>query len=88
MFRPANGFKARYHDLSLVVAADFDEWKVVVQGPGVCIVGARQFSEAKAKAHASACASDYLREFRQETDSIEPLEWEPLASGEWLNWRP
>ncbi|MFB3828556.1 MAG: hypothetical protein ACE15B_17440 [Bryobacteraceae bacterium] len=89
MFRAANGFKAAYKDLTLVVAADFDEWKVMLQGPGVCIHGARQFTEAKAKAHAIACAADYVHQIRNDDTPVpENLEWEPLTKGEWLNWRP
>jgi len=88
MFRQASGFKARYQDLNLLVAADFDEWKVFLQGPGLCISGGRQFTEAKAKAHATACANDYLREFKPDAKPIEELDWQPLTPGEWLNWRP
>lgn len=88
MFRVANGFKGSYHDLDLMVAADFDEWKVLVRGPGVCIHGGRQFSEDKAKAHAVACATDYYREFKPETPKLETVDWQPMRQGEWLNWRP
>jgi len=89
MFRVATGFKAKYHYLTLLVAADFDEWKVFVQGPGLCIHGGRQFNEAKAKEHARACASDYIhREKQEDLPPMEQLAWEPLAHGEWLNWRP
>lgn len=88
MFRPLTGFKAEYHYLTLRVVADFDEWKVVLQGPGVCIHGSRQFGEAKAKEHARACAAEYIhREKREDLPVLEQLEWEPLAPGEWLTWR-
>ncbi len=89
MFRSLSGFKTKYHYLDLVVAADFDEWKVIVRGPGVCIYGGRQFTEAKAKEHARSCAADYVhREKKEELPVLEQLEWETLSSGEWLSWRP
>jgi len=89
MFRSASGFKAKYHYLTLLVAADFDQWHVAVQGPGLSIHGGRQFSEAKAKEHARACAADYIhREKQQDLPVLEQLEWEPLTPGEWLSWRP
>ena len=88
MFRSLTGFKAKYHYLTLVAAADFDEWKVIVQAPGVCIQGARQFGEAKAKEHARVCASDYIhREKKEDLPVLEQLDWQPLATGEWLTWR-
>ena len=34
MFRPLSGYKAQYHYLTLVVAGDFDEWRVLAMGPG------------------------------------------------------
>lgn len=87
MFRALNGLKAPYHYLTLLVASDFDEYRVLIQGPGVTIQGGRQFSEAKAKEHARAMAADYLNNERKENlPAVEP-EWAPLAPGEFLNWR-
>lgn len=88
MFRALSGLKAPYHDLTLLVASDFDEYRVIIQGPGVTIQGGRQFSEAKAKEHALGMATDYLTNVRQE--NVPPVEpdWTPLAPGEFLNWRP
>jgi len=89
MFRELKGFKAQYHCLTLLVASDFDEWKIVLHGPGVCIHGGRQFTEAKAKEHAHACARGYVHEEkRADLPVLEILDWQPLGPGEWLNWRP
>jgi hypothetical protein len=88
MFRTASGFKAQYHHLTLLVASDFDEWKVVIEAPGVTIHGGRQLGEAKAKQHAVSMAESYIQEKRQDLPLLEQVAWEPLASGEWLNWRP
>lgn len=89
MFRALSGFKAQYHYLTLLVASDFDEWKVIVRGPEVCMLGGRQFSEAKAKEHARSCASDYIHgEKKEDLPVLEQLEWAPMPRGEWLNWRP
>ncbi|MGE5568915.1 MAG: hypothetical protein ACM3S5_07765 [Rhodospirillales bacterium] len=89
MFRALSGFKARYHYLTLLVASDFDEWKVFIEGPGLTIQGGRQFREDKAKEHAIAMAEDYLKEEKQENlPLLDNIVWEPLARGEWLNWRP
>ncbi len=89
MFRTLSGFKAQYHYLTLLVASDFDEWKVVIEAPGVTIQGGRQLGEAKAKQHAVALAESYIQQERhQDLPVLEQVVWEPLASGEWLNWRP
>lgn len=89
MFRQAAGFKAQYHYFTLLVAADFDEWRILLQGPGVVVQGVRQFSEAKAKEHARLMADSYLQEQKQESPvPSQDIEWTPLAPGEWLNWRP
>jgi hypothetical protein len=87
MFRALNGLKAPYHSLTLLVASDFDEYRVLIQGPGVMIQGARQFSEAKAKEHARAIAVDYLSNQKKEDLPVLEPEWTPLAPGEFLNWR-
>lgn len=89
MFRALKGFKAQYHYLTLRVASDFDEWKVILEGPGVTIQGARQFTEVKAKEHAFAVAKDYIhQEKHEDLPALESLEWRPFEPGEWLNWRP
>jgi hypothetical protein len=88
MFRPAPGFKAQFSGLTLLVASDFDEWKIILQGNDVVIQGGRQFSEAKAKEHAVKVAESYLREEKHEEPASPTLSWMPLSPGEWLNWRP
>lgn len=89
MFRKATGFKAQYHYLTLLVASDFDEWKVLLAAPGATIVGCRQFTEAKAKEHAVTVAESYLQQEKQEgLPVLSQVDWTPLEAGEWLNWRP
>ncbi len=88
MFRPLSGFKAQLDCLTLLVASDFNEWKVAVVGPGVIIQGTRQFTEDKAKEHARAVAQSFLVEERHADVPGSPgLDWAPLGPGEWLNWR-
>ena len=88
MFRKATGFKAQYHDLTLYAAADFDEWRIFVQGPGVFIQGGRQFTEAKAKEAAIQVADHYIRDEKQETPAEQTeIDWVALQPGEWLNFR-
>jgi len=89
MFRSAEAYKAETHGLTLVVAADFDEWRIFLQGPDVIIHGGRQFTGNKAKEHAARMADDYIREQLGESPS-EPqqLEWVRLSDRKWLNWRP
>ena len=89
MFRKAEGFKAQCNNLHLVIAADFDEWRIFLQGPGVIINGGRQFSEDKAKEHAVVTAHDYLcKEEGDSPSALQEVQWIPLDKGEWLNWRP
>jgi hypothetical protein len=89
MFRSASGFKAQYHYLRLLVASDFDEWRVIVEAPGVTIIGGRQLGEDKAKQHAVAVADNYIhQEKHEDLPVLAQVAWEPLGSGEWLNWRP
>jgi hypothetical protein len=84
LFRSFSGFKAQCGYLTLVVVAEFNEWKVLVHGPGVAIMGARQFDQAKAKAHAEAIAESYLREFRKQDVSAAGLVWVPTDHDDWL----
>ncbi len=87
MFRQASGFKAQYGPLTLMVASDFDEWRIYLHRPGVVIQAGRQFTEAKAKQQAQDVADGYLTE-SGETAGQADVEWTPLAEGEWLNWMP
>ncbi len=88
MFRTVSGFKAQYHSLTLLVTSDFDEWRVLLEGPGVWIQGGRQFSEAKAKEHAVVAATDYFREKQPDLPAAQELSWQPFTAGEFLSWRP
>ena len=89
MFRTAEAYKAEIHGLTLVVAADFDEWRIFLQGPNLIIHGGRQFTGTKAKAHAVQMAEDYVTEKLGESPpESKELEWLPLGDGKWLNWRP
>lgn len=89
MFRALRGYKAQYHYLTLLVACDFDECKVLLLGPGVTIQCARQFDETKARDHAVAVAKDYIHTAKNEDlPVLETVDWQPLGAGEWLNWRP
>lgn len=89
MFRALRGYKAQYHYLTLIVSCDFDHCNVFVLGPGVTIQGARQFDENKAREHAHAVAKEFIHgEKKEDLPVIENLDWQPLATGEWLNWRP
>ncbi len=87
MFRKASGFKAQYGPLTLMVASDFDEWRILLQRPGVLIQSGRQFSEPKAKEQALTVAASYLNEGGEPAPECE-VEWTPLEPGEWLNWNP
>ena len=85
MFRSMSGFKAPYGDLTLLVIAEFDEWRVHLLGPGVMIQGTRQFTEAKAKQHALDIARNYVvEEERNESPPDPTSDWVPLNHGEWL----
>ncbi|HWR54107.1 MAG TPA: hypothetical protein VN428_23555 [Bryobacteraceae bacterium] len=88
MFRSFGGVKAQYHHLTLLVISEFNEYKVLVYGPGVTIHGARQFAEPKAREHALTIARDYVRELKRE-DLPETLDvdWQPTATEDWLAWR-
>jgi hypothetical protein len=87
MFRQLHGFKAQYHYLTLVVAADFDEWRVIVKGPECTVMGQRQFGEDKAKAEASRAAAAYIHEQKhEELPDVQPS-WAPLEVGEYLDYR-
>lgn len=88
MYRSLSGVKAQCQSLTLVAVSEFDEWKVLVYGPGVTIHGSRQFGEAKAKEHAFELAQNYIREIKQQ-EPPEPasVEWGPTGSDDWLMWR-
>ena len=88
MFRTFSGFRAQFHDLTLVVVSEFNEWKVLVYAPGVTIHGKPNFSEEKAKESALMMAWTYLHDQKHE-DIPAPagVEWSPSGPDEWLAWR-
>ena len=89
MFSKSAGFKTQYHFLTLIVAPDFDEWRIFLQGRGVTIHGGRQFTETKAKESACTIAASYiLNEVHEELPPPPQLDWTPVETGAWLNYRP
>ena len=89
MFRSFSGFKAQCSDLTLVVVAEFNEWKVLVHGPGVAIMGGRLFDQTKARAQAEMIAESYLREVRQQEVSTAGLKWGPtITTTGWCSAEP
>ncbi len=88
MFRSFTGVKAQYHYLTMLVISEFNEYKVLVYGPGVTIHGARQFAEPKAREHALAIARDYVHDVKhEELPDVPTPEWLPTAPEDWLAWR-
>jgi hypothetical protein len=87
MFRTMPGFKAQYDDLTLLVIAEFNEWKVMLRGPGMIIQGTHQFSEAKAKEHALAVARSYVTDQKHQEPPTAEEPWTPITEGDWLIWR-
>ena len=88
MFRSLSGVKAQYDTLTLVAVSEFDEWKVIIYGPGVTIHGSRQFGEAKAKEHAMGMAQLYFREVKkEESPELSSVEWGPKSPDDSLLWR-
>jgi hypothetical protein len=88
MFRPLRGFKAQHDDFILFVAADFDEYRVLMQAHGSIIQGRRQFNEAQAKEHARSMAASYLKEKQGADAALQDLDWIPFGQAEWLAWNP
>lgn len=88
MFRSLRGFKAQYEDLTLFVAADFDEYRVLLQAPGTIVNGRRQFSETQAKEHARNMAASFLKEKQGSETALPDLNWIPFGQADWLAWNP
>jgi len=88
MFRPLVGFKATYMNLTLVVAAEFDEWRVILYAPDVIIQGSRQYKEPKAKDHALALARSYYQDVKKQAITAVPEpDWQPTGPQDWLAWQ-
>jgi hypothetical protein len=87
MFVSMKGVKAQYHFLTLLVVSEFNEWRVLLRGADVSILGARQFSEAKAKEHAITLARNYVHEYKKEDlPVLDSIEWVPVGHDDWLVW--
>ena len=81
MFRTMSGFKGQYHYLTVRVIAEFNEWRVMLQGPNGVVLGTRQFSEAKAKEHALDVARHFIHEYKHEDLPVLPsIDWTPSNS--------
>lgn len=88
MFRSFTGSKAQYHDLTLLVISEFNEWKVLAYAPGVTIHGQRQFAEDKAKEHAAAIAKSYYDDFKHAgLPQVTELLWTQTTPEDWMAWR-
>ena len=76
---------AEYHDMTLLVVSEFNEWKVLLYGAHTIVNGTRQFTEVKAKEHAMALTRSYFldRKHEQLPDGAE-LAWLPVTSDDWL----
>ncbi len=89
MLRLSTGFQARYHYLRLMVVLDFDQWKILIQGPGVLIDGGREFDRGAAEMRAQQIAEAYLRDEKLEARPLESdLKWAPLDPRACLEWQP
>ncbi len=89
MFRQSAGFQARYYHLTLMVFLDFDQWKVLIQGPGVLIEGGRELDRRAAEMQAQYIAEAYIRDAK--LDALPPesqLTWTPLDPHACLSWLP
>ena len=87
MFRPSPGFTAEYHGMTLIVALDYDQWRILVRGPGVVIDGGRQPDRSTAKEEACRIAENYVtREQHAALPSPALVEWTPLAPRAFLVW--
>jgi hypothetical protein len=88
MFRSMSGYKAQYHDLTMLVISEFNSWRVLIYAPGTTIHGAQQFGEDKAKEHALTVARTYLHDVKHD-DMPDPdqAEWVPSSDNDWLVWR-
>ena len=88
MFRALTGFKAQCEDLSLVVVSEFDEWRVIVHGPGIVLQGSRQYAQAKAKDHAVMLVRTYRHEIKgKDPQDMPEIDWQPTSEQDWLVWK-
>ena len=89
MFRQSPGFKAQYHYMTMTVALDFDQWRIIVQGPDVLIDGGRQPEKGSAKEQARRIADRYIREQKRETlPVVREVVWTAIDPNSCLHWHP
>jgi hypothetical protein len=82
------GSKAQYHYLTLFVISEFNEWRVLLQGPDTVIQGTRQFTEENARRHALDVARSYIHDQRHEDlPDLPQTEWAAFGGDNWLVWR-
>ena len=88
MFQASSGFQTQYHDLTLIVALDFDRWKILLSGPGIVIDGGRQADRVAAQERACLIAKEFVQKERGESPR-EPSRWEwtPIPARSWLYWQ-
>jgi len=71
-----------------MVVLDFDQWRILLQGPGVIIDGGRLADKGAAKEQACRIAGQYVS---REEDAALPVpaavEWTPLAPRALLFWQ-
>jgi hypothetical protein len=83
-----SGFKSQYNDLTILVISEFNEWRVLLHGPGTVVHGSRQFTEEKAKEHAIAVAREYAQHRKhEELPGDAQWQWTPTTDDDWLVWR-
>jgi hypothetical protein len=75
--------------MTMTVALDFDQWRIIVQGPDVIIDGGRQPEKVSAKEQARRIAERYLREQKHETlPTVHEVVWTAINPNSCLKWRP
>ena len=89
MFRSSTGLRAQYLDMTMVLAFDFDQWRIVLHGPGVIIDGGRQADKIAAQQEACRIAESYFCNERHESlPAPHQIKWTALDPESCLNWQP
>jgi hypothetical protein len=88
-FVPTFDFSMTIFSMTIMVALDFDQWKILLQGPGVIIDGGRQADKTAAHEEARRIAERYICEEKHEALPTQPqVEWTPIDRHSCLNWQP
>jgi hypothetical protein len=88
MFRDCPGFVAQHQDIALIVALDYDQWKILLLSPAVLIDGGRKSDSIAAKDEARRLLECYIgQQSRCALPAASKLEWNPLQNGYWLTWQ-